>query len=94
MDIHSPADKRQVNHDYLDVGRKGSPVGPLHTVHRGVQGLGVLAETAMDWESGYASEGRMRGRYTVRLKNDDGVLIGYLGIATAGRPSCRAPGMQ
>jgi DNA primase len=47
-----------------------------------VQGLGVDAETAAEWQSGFAPQGVMRGFYAVPVKGN-GKLLAYVGIAVA-----------
>jgi hypothetical protein len=57
------------------------PLDYLQPTHESVQALGISAETATVWESGFASKGMMRGRYAVPIKSKDGELLGYVGIA-------------
>lgn len=59
------------------------PLDYLLPEHELVQRLGVSAETAAAWESGYAPKGVMRGRYAVPLKSKDGKLVAYVGIAVS-----------
>lgn len=57
------------------------PLTYLEHEHEGLQALGVDAETAAAWESGFASKGIMRGRYAVPIKTADGTLLAYVGVA-------------
>ena len=57
------------------------PLDYLQPQHELVQALGISAETAIAWESGFAAKGMMRGRYAVPIKSKDGELLGYVGIA-------------
>jgi DNA primase len=48
-----------------------------------VQALGVTFETARELASGYAPKGVLRGFYAVPVRNPDGALKAYVGIAVA-----------
>jgi len=73
-------------------GSAGEPLRPLDYLqpdHPSIEALGVTAETAAAWESGYAPKGIMRGRYAVPLKAVDGTLVAYVGIAVSEEQSPR-----
>jgi hypothetical protein len=55
----------------------------LQPEHEAVQQLGVSAQTASDFESGYERAGLLRGRYSVALRDLRGTLTGFVGIALA-----------
>ena len=57
------------------------PLAYLQAEHDAVQALGVEAETAERYSSGYAPKGILRGRYAVPIHTRDGQLVGYCGIA-------------
>ena len=65
------------------------PLDYLQPDHPSIEALGVTAETAAAWESGYAPKGIMRGRYAVPLKAVDGTLVAYVGIAVSDEQSPR-----
>jgi len=65
------------------------PLDYLQPEHELVQALGVSPETAKACESGYAAKGIMRGRYAVPLKNGEGTLVAYVGIALSDEQSPR-----
>lgn len=53
----------------------------LEPEHASVQSLGISAQTASAWESGYAGKGIMRGRFACPVKSKDGALLAYVGMA-------------
>lgn len=65
------------------------PLTYLEAAHPKVQDLGVGAETAAAFASGYAGKGIMRGRYAVPVKGKDGGLLAYVGIAVSAEQSPR-----
>jgi hypothetical protein len=65
------------------------PLGYLEADNQAVQALGVSAETAKLFESGYAAKGVLRGRYAVPIKQKDGSLVAYVGVAVSDEQSPR-----
>jgi DNA primase len=57
------------------------PLPYLEATHPKVQALGVSPETAELFASGYAAKGVLRGRFAVPIRNKDGALLAYVGIA-------------
>jgi DNA primase len=57
------------------------PLPYLEATHPKVQALGVSPETAQLFASGYAAKGVLRGRFAVPIRNRDGALLAYVGIA-------------
>ena len=49
--------------------------------HEAVQALGITAETARLFESGYCPSGKQQGRYSVAVRDLEGVLVAFAGIA-------------
>jgi len=53
----------------------------LQPEHEAIQKLGISPQTAADFESGFEKAGLLRGRYGVALRDPQGTLTGFVGIA-------------
>ena len=63
-----------------------SPLDYLQHEHDAVVAVGFDTEVAKALGVGYAPKGMMRGTVAVPIRNQDGVLVGYIGITEAKLP--------
>lgn len=63
-----------------------APLAYLETDHPAVDAIGFDTEVAKTLGIGYAPRGIMRGTVAVPIRDEDGQLVGYLGITEARLP--------
>lgn len=68
-------------------GSKLSPLSYLESEHDAVVAIGFDPVVAKDLGIGYAPRGIMRGTVAVPIRDEDGILRGYIGIEEARLPA-------